>query len=261
MRTELRVLLIRDPPTTHGANWMTRCYQATKKIRIGFFWNRTAFFVGLLLQKSFIECTKVCAVSVLGHSTHKMDQDEFYHNPGAFASKTSSCLQTWQPILQLFDYFSSSATTPKKQIHCHLLYFGCYQPAKKKLDGVVALEFLDNRTELLVVGWCSSRTQTLLICLSLELTPCWANYPKLFGQTICQMSRALLAHKEEKLRGKTKPAVLSCIPKNTLSIFSFFNCVLTSSDMLMISCIPAKGKLWISAKNSTHPSPIILDFW
>ena len=132
MRTELRVLLIRDPPTTHGANWMTRCYQATKKIRIGFFWNRTAFFVGLLLQKSFIECTKVCAVSVLGHSTHKMDQDEFYHNPGAFASKTSSCLQTWQPILQLFDYFSSSATTPKKQIHCHLLYFGCYQPAKKK---------------------------------------------------------------------------------------------------------------------------------
>ena len=133
---------------------------------------------------------------------------------------------------------------------------------KKKLDGVGALEFLDNRTELLVVRWCSSRTQTLLICLSLELTPCWANYPKLFGQTICQMSRALLAHKEEKLRGKTKPAVLSCIPKNTLSIFSFLIVFwLLLIYMLMISCIPAKGKLWISAKNSTHPSPIILDFW
>ena len=112
--------------------------------------------------------------------------------------------------------------------------------SQKKLDGVVALEFLDNRTELLVVGWCSSRTQTLLICLSLELTPCWANYPKLFGQTICQMSRALLAHKEEKLRGKTKPAVLSCIPKNTLGIF-----YATSQEQHISSFVNTRKKTFV----------------
>ena len=125
--------------------------------------------------------------------------------------KTSSCLLTWQPILQLFDYYSNSATTPKKQIHCHLLYFCYYQTDKiKKLWG----PWISGQQNFWLLGIVQDSNIVNMSVFRAALTPCWANYPKLFGQTICQMSRALLAHKERKVEeGKTKPAVLSCIPK------------------------------------------------
>ena len=107
-------------------------------------------------------------------------------------------------------------TTPILQQHPKSKYTVIYcisaatKQTKKKLWG----PWISGQQNFWLLGIVQDSNIVNMSVFRAALTPCWANYPKLFGQTICQMSRALLAHKERKVEeGKTKPAVLSCIPK------------------------------------------------